>query len=130
MPDVWEDIQSPIKDSENSKDYMWNQLWWEKSLIVCKSHEPLLGPQTHALRIRKEEFERTKREKVKERGGSLEDKDPFSRILFNDIKDALKITDFLDFNTKISYGHSEIHKSLKCTTAATTTAAYGLRYVI
>ena len=130
VPDVWEDIQSPIKDSDNFKDYMWNQLWWEKSLIVCKSHEPLLGPQTYALRIRKEEFERLKKENVKKRGGSLEEKDPFSQILAGDIKEALKITAFLDFKRKISYAHSEIHKSLNCTTAATTTAAYGLRYVI
>ena len=90
VPDVWEDIQSPFKDHD-SEDYNWNHSsgFWHKYLIMCQSHEPLSGPQTHALRIRKEEFERIKKEEVEKRGGSLREEDPFSKILAADIELAL-----------------------------------------
>ena len=135
MPDVWEDIQAPIKNSENFKDYKWNQLWWEKSLIVCKSHEPLFGPQTYALRIRKEEFERIKYDLVNkayfpDKLEHLEANDPFSKLQDHWIKAALKVISYEGFTAAIATAHSDIHNSLMCTTAFATITAYGFRYVI
>ena len=92
MPDVWEDIQSPIKNY-NLSDYRW-QVWkksWKDLLKDCPNAEPLSGPQTHSVRISKEAFEKEKKEHVKDYGGNdLQYKDPLSRLL-------LRSSDILTF---------------------------------
>ena len=134
VPDVWEDIPSPIKN-HTSEDYNWSGWKWHEMLNVCQTHEPLSGPQTHALRIRKKDFERVKKEEFEkhakgEQKDYLRDKDPFSRILSDEINKALLEKSYKGFDSKIRYGHNEIHNTLKCTTSYTASTAYGLRYVI
>ena len=133
MPDVWENIKSPIKNY-NSTNYNWNETtWgWEGMLSVCHNPEPIWTPQTHALRIRKEDFERLKYDTVSKAGKDeyLKENDPFSKLLDNYIRDAHEVISYDDFTMAISSAHSDIHNNLKCTTTYATTTAYGLRYVI
>ena len=132
VPDVWENIRSPIK-APYYRGYNW-QNWkgWIDMLSVCHNPDPLSGPQTHALRIRKKEFEGIKRKHVIARGGQqhLKHDDPFSHLLNDNIKDALQDKSYEDFTREINAGHAAIHNTLKCTTAFATTTAYGMRYMI
>ena len=136
VPDVWENIKSPIKD-HNSSDYHWGaRNWaWEEMLSVCHNPKPKWTPQTHALRIRKEEFERIKYDLVNkayfpDKLEHLEANDPFSKLQDHWIKAALKVISYEGFTAAIATAHSDIHNSLMCTTAFATITAYGFRYVI
>ena len=135
VPDVWENINSPIK-AHNSADYNWlNTDWqWEKELSVCNHNhngDPLSGPQTHALRITKKDFEDEKRKHVRRKKRQfLRNADPLSHLLHNEIRDAFQEESYVDFTKKINSAHAAIHITLKCTTAYPTTTAYGLRYEI
>ena len=131
VPDVWENIQSPIK-AHRSKDYNW-QVWrgWKDLLSVCQNPDPLSGSQTHSLRIRKKEFEGEKKERViKKASKYLQHEDPFSHLLHDGIKDALQKKSYEDFTSAISSGHALLHITLKCTMYYPATTGYGLRYVV
>ena len=134
MPDVWENIKSPIKNHRHG-DYSWQEKsWpWDKMLSNCTNHDPIWGPQTHALRIRKETFEDLKKEHVKGRGrqqylDKYQDcNDPFSQFYKNNIQDdVLQDKSYESFTRKINAAHSAIHNTLKCTTAYSTSTAYGM----
>ena len=132
VPDVWENIHSPIK-AHDSRDYNWlTPIWkWDKMLSVCHNPDPTSGPQSHALRIRKRDFEDEKRKHVRQkRRQFLQNADPLSHLLNNEIGDALQEKSYVGFTRKIDSAHAAIHVTLKCTTAYPTTTAYGLRYVI
>ena len=133
VPDVWENIKSPIKN-HLSRDYKWEEKnWpWDEMLSVCHNPDPIWGPQSHALRIRKQEFDRIKKEHVRAKGKQqyLNLDDPFSHVLRDGINEALQEKTYEGFTRKISSAHGLIHNTLKCTTAYATVTAYGLRYVI
>jgi hypothetical protein len=138
VPDVWENIQSPIKD-HLSIDYNWSGWSWDKMLSVCNHNhngDPLSGPQTHALRIRKKDFQEAKRNHVIETVGpekfrKMNQSDPFSQLLQSYIEDALQEKSYEGFISIVSKKpHALIHMTLQCTTAYPTTTAYGLRYAI
>ena len=132
VPDVWESINSPIKNHTH-RDYSWQEKsWpWDKMLSNCINHDPIWGPQTHALRISKKDFEGEKRKHVRQRKRQfLRNADPLSSLLHNEIGDALQEESYVDFTKKINSAHAAIHITLKCTTAYPTTTAYGLRYEI
>ena len=134
VPDVWENIRSPIK-AHNSTDYNW-QKWqkhWNKMLSVCHNPDPIWGSQSHALRIRKRDFEDEKRKHVsqkKEQYLHNWPNDPLSHLLQNEIYGALREKSYIGFTKSIDSAHAAIHITLKCTTAYPTTTAYGLRYEI
>ena len=133
VPDVWENIHSPIK-AHDSRDYNWlTPIWkWDKMLSVCHNPDPTSGPQSHALRIRKQEFDRIKKEHVRAKGKQqyLKLDDPFSHVLRDGINEALQEKSYEGFTRKLSSGHGLIHNTLKCTTSYATITAYGLGYVI
>ena len=130
VPDVWENIQSPIK-AHRSRDYHW-QAWkgWKNLLSVCQNPDPLSGSQSHSLRIRKKEFEDQKKERVIKKGKYLQHEDPFSQLLHDGIKNALQKQGYEDFTSGISSGHALLHITLQCTMFYPATTGYGLRYVI
>ena len=135
VPDVWENIKSPIK-SHHSNDYNWlNRIWkWDKMLSVCHNPDPIWSPQSHALRIRKSDFEDEKRKHVSQKNKQyLQNADPLSHFLQNEIQGrggAIHEKSYIGFTNSIDSAHAAIHITLKCTTAYPTTTAYGLRYVI
>ena len=140
MPDVWENIKSPIKDHD-SRDYNWQTAnWkWDKMLSVCHNPDPTWGSQSHALRIRKTDFEDEKRKHVErfakwqKKKQFLNNADPLSHFLQNQIHDsnsgALQEQSYIDFTKSIDSAHAAIHMTLRCTTYYPASTAYGLRYV-
>ena len=82
VPDVWEDILSPIKDHTNSH-YRWQE-WdgWKNLLKYCINAKPSSGPQTHSVRIRKDVFEEIKKQYVTNyEDKHLQYEDPLSHYL-------------------------------------------------
>ena len=134
VPDVWENIKSPIKDHDSEEDYYWQKAksHWKKMLEVCNNPDPNSGSQSHALRIRKRDFEDAKRNHVDQyrSGKYLHNSDPLSHLLQSEIHSALQKKSYIDFTKSVDSAHAAIHITLKCTTVYPSTTAYGLRYVI
>ena len=131
VPDVFENIRSPIK-AHRDKGYHWQE-WkgWKRLLSVCQNPDPLSGPQSHSVRIRKKEFEDRKKDYIKKIGlRYLQHEDQFSQILHDGVKDALQKKSYEDFANGISSGHAKIHINLQCTMYYPSTTGYGLRYVM
>ena len=112
VPDVWENIPSPIKD-HNNPDYNWPS-WesWDKEMLeVCHNKAPTMA-QSHALRIRKDEYEKISNNLVRDTNWSNQwgkTFNSFTELLAGSVEDALKMTKYEDFTTQINSGHSHIH---------------------
>ena len=102
IPDLWENIQVPIKD-HNSGDF--NSAWTQIHQHECQNSR---NYKIHNLRI-KSEYNNLEYERYS---------------LKRSVENAMEIRNFGQFSDSISDPHGEVHVGLKCTMRPSQTAAY------